>query len=207
MQPAIPSLAQIEEAVAVLRGKGVVAFPTDTLYGLGADAFSVEAIGRVFEIKGRTAGAGLPLLLGSRRDLERVASEIPEIAWSLVDRFWPGALTLILKKSPSVPDIATGGLDSVAVRIPDHPVPLALIRGLGRPITGTSANPSGSPTPDTIEEVRRLLGGTVDYVLDGAVTGGSPSTIVDLTGPTPSLVRPGAIPFDSIRSAWSPSVV
>ena len=204
MQPAIPSPAEIEEAVGVLRRKGVVAFPTDTLYGLGADAFSAEAVARVFEVKGRPAEAGLPILLGSRRDLELVAVQIPEMAWRLAERFWPGALTLILWKSPKVPSNVTGGMDSVAVRIPDHPVPLALIRGLGKPITGTSANPSGSLAPVTAEEVRGLVGKTVDYVLDGGTaTAGRPSTIVDLTGRTPRLVRPGVIPYDSIRYVCS----
>ena len=192
---------EIEEAVRVLRQKGVVAFPTDTLYGLGADAFCVEAVTRVFGIKGRAGEIGLPLLLGSPQDLERVATNVPDLAWDLMQHFWPGALTLILWKSPAVPYAATGGKDSIAVRMPDHPVPLALVRELGRPITGTSANPSGGPDPFTSEEVRRLLGNAVDYVVDGGpATAGIASTIVDLTGSDPKLVRPGAIPYDSIRS-------
>ena len=184
----------IEEAVSVLRKKGVVAFPTDTLYGLGADAACVEAVGRVFEIKGRSHDMALPLLLGNIHDLEWVTTDIPDVAWALVDRFWPGPLTLILRKSPQVPHVVTGGKDSVAVRMPDHHVPLSLVRELGRPITGTSANPSGGPDPITAEDVRELLEGKVDYIVDGgSATVGSPSTIVDLTESRPRLVRRGAI--------------
>ena len=201
MSPTTPFRTEIEEAVRVLRQKGVVAFPTDTLYGLGADAFCVEAVTRVFGIKGRPGDAGLPLLLGSVQDLERVATNIPELAWDLVEHFWPGALTLILRKSPAVPCAATGGKESIAVRMPDHPVPLALVGELGRPITGTSANPSGGPDPVTSEDVRRLLGNAVDYVVDGGpATAGKASTIVDLTGSGPKFVRQGAITYDSIRS-------
>ncbi len=178
-----------------------MAFPTDTLYGLGADAFCVEAVGRVFEIKGRSSDMALPLLLGSIQDLEWVTADIPDLAWALAERFWPGPLTLILKKSPEVPLAVTGGRDSVAVRLPNHRVPLTLVQELGRPITGTSANPSGGPDPITAEDVRRLLGGKVDYIVDGGPTSvAAPSTIVDLTSPMPRLVRPGAIDYQSIQS-------
>lgn len=181
-----------------------MAFPTDTLYGLGADAFSTEAVNKVFDAKGRPGNMALPILLGSVRDMEQVTTGIPDMAWALVERFWPGPLTLILRKSPQVPPIVTGGRDSVAVRMPDHPVPLALVAGLGRPITGTSANPSGGPDPVTADDVRRLLGDRVDYILDGGpAVVGSPSTIVDLTGEGPRLVRQGAIEYDSIRSVCS----
>ena len=194
----------IGEAVRVLRREGVVAYPTDTLYGLGADAFSAEAVGRVFEIKGRPTGMPLPLLLGSTQDLERVTADIPDPAWALVDRFWPGPLTLILKKSPEVPFIVTGGRDSVAVRMPNHHVPLALVRQLGRPITGTSANASGGPDAPSAQEVREVLGQRVDYVIDGGpVTAGSASTIVDFTGSKPRLVRPGVIAYDSLQPICS----
>lgn len=190
--------------VRILRGNGIVAFPTDTLYGLGADAFSTEAVNKVFDAKGRPGDMALPILLGSVRDMEQVTTGIPDMAWALVERFWPGPLTLILRKSPQVPPIVTGGRDSVAVRMPDHPVPLALVAGLGRPITGTSANPSGGPDPVTADDVRRLLEDRVDYILDGGpAVVGSPSTIVDLTGEGPRLVRQGAIEYDSIRSVCS----
>ena len=181
-----------------------MAFPTDTLYGLGADAFCVEAVHRVFEIKGRSGEMALPLLLGDIQDLDRVSTDIPDLARALVERFWPGSLTLILRKSPEVPDVVTGGRDSVAVRMPDHHVPLALALQLGGPITGTSANRSGGPNPVTAEDVRNLLDQTPDYIVDdGPATAGRPSTVVDLMGPTPRLVRPGAIPYELLKSACS----
>ena len=204
VQTSIAFHKEIEEAVGVLRGKGVVAFPTDTLYGLGADAFSAEAVGRVFEIKGRHSDRPLPVLLGSIQELEDVTTDIPDLAWELVDHFWPGPLTLILKKSPQIPHVVTGGRDSVGVRMPNHKVPLSLVWELGRPITGTSANPSGGPDPITAEDVRRLLGNGVDYVMDGgSATAGSPSTVVDLTKSTPRLVRPGAIACRDLEAICS----
>ena len=185
----------------MLQRKGVVAFPTDTIYGLGAFAFCVEAVARVFNIKGRPQDMGMPLLLGSIRDLDAVATYVPDLARTLVDHFWPGPLTLILRKSTDVPSIVTGGNDSVAVRMPDHEVPVKLIRELGGPITGTSANPTGGPDPTTAEDVRRLLKDKVDLVVDGGPsTRGSPSTILDLTGPSPKVLRSGAIAIDRLQS-------
>jgi L-threonylcarbamoyladenylate synthase len=176
-----------------------VAFPTDTLYGLGADAFSTEAVNKVFDAKGRPGNMALPILLGSVRDMEQVTTGIPDMAWALVERFWPGPLTLILRKSPQVPAIVTGGRDSVAVRMPDHPVPLGLVAGLGRPITGTSANPSGEPDITNPGELRRLLGGLVDdMVICGPSPAGTASTIVALSETGPSLLRQGALPYPQI---------
>ena len=193
----------IEVAVGFLRGGGVVACPTDTLYGLGADVFCNEAVERVYAIKGRSREAPLPLLIGSVEDLEQVAMSVPDLAWRLIKRFWPGPLTLVLIKSPEVPYLVTAGRESVAVRMPDHDVPLSLVRGLGRPITGTSANPTGGPDPITANDVRRMLGEKVDYILDGGpATAGSPSTIVDLTGIRPRVVREGPISCQSLRSAY-----
>ena len=178
-----------------------MAFPTDTLYGLGADAFRSGAVARVFEIKGRSATAPLPLLLGNIDDLEQVVADVPAEARVLADHFWPGPLTLVLKKCAAVPDIVTGGRDSVAVRVPNHPVPLALVGDLGRPITGTSANPSGWPDPLTAAEVGEMLGDRVDCIVDwGPAAAGTPSTILDLTGRTPRLLREGAIALDTLRS-------
>ena len=166
MPETAPLQKAIDKAVEVLRDGGVVAFPTDTLYGLGADAFREDAVERVFEIKGRPSEMALPLLLGGARDLELVATDIPDSAWALVARFWPGPLTLILKSAPEVPAIVTGGGATVAVRVPNHPVPLQLTRRLGRPITGTSANVTGGPDPKTAEDVKRALGDKVDYIIE-----------------------------------------
>ena len=191
----------IEEAIDVIRRKGVVAFPTDTLYGLGADSFCVEAVQRVFQIKGRSGDMALPILIGRIQDLEQVAVDIPDPAWPLIQHFWPGPLTLIFKATPQVPRIVRGGKDSIAVRMPNHPIPLALMRELGSPITGTSANPSGEPDPVSIEDVRRLLGDKVDYIVEGGPpVAGIPSTIVDLTQSSPRIVRPGAVRYHSLQA-------
>ncbi len=196
--------AILDEAVDVLKRKGVVAFPTDTLYGLGADALSVEAVDRVFEIKGRPKEMALPILLGTQDDLEKVAIEIPEVTWTLVNVFWPGQLTLILRKSPAVPQIVSGGKESIAVRMPNHEVPLYLVQKLGRPITGTSANPSGAANPASADEVRELLGAKVDYIVDvGPATSGAPSTILDLTQSTPRIVRAGPVSYESLQAICS----
>jgi L-threonylcarbamoyladenylate synthase len=192
---------ETEKAAKVLKSGGIVAFPTDTLYGLGADPFCDDAVRRVFEIKGRQETMGLPLLVSSMTQLQRVVSELPKTARDLIEHFWPGPLTLILSKSAAVSDLVTGGADSVAVRMPDHAVPLVLARELGGPVTGTSANPSGGPDPVTAADVRRLLGDSVDYVLDaGPTRAGIPSTILDLTEERPRVIRVGALPIESIRS-------
>ena len=194
--------AALEESLRFLRRGGVVAFPTDTLYGLGADAFRPEAVRRVFEIKGRASGSGLPLLIADVGDLEVVARTVPELARVLAGRFWPGPLTLVLPRSHRVTPEVTGGRDTVAVRMPDHPIPLALARSLGHPITGTSANRSGGPDPVTAVEVRTLLGAAVDYIIDGgAAPLGSPSTILDLSAGRPRLLREGAVPREVLSQA------
>jgi len=178
---------------------GVVAFPTDTVYGLGADPFQDAAVERVFAIKGRSSSQALPLLLADVSQLEAVAQNIPELAWMLAERFWPGALTLVLAKAYGLNSLAVPG-DTVAVRLPNHPVPRALAAALGRPITGTSANLSGRPSPTSADEVRQQLGGSVDLVLEGSpLPGGQESTILDLTGERPHLLRQGAVALEDIE--------
>ena len=195
------SKSAIREAVGILRAGGVVALPTDTLYGLAADAFSVEAVLRVFQVKGRSTSMAIPLLLGGVRDIEMVAVEVPDLALDFVKRFWPGPLTLVLRKSPDVPDVVTGGKDSIAVRMPNHSVPLSLINELGGPITGTSANPTAGPDPTTAQDVAALLDGEIDLIIDGGPAPvGSPSTVLDLMEPTPRILRKGAIPLSSLQS-------
>ena len=201
--PALPTALheQLQAAVALLKNGGVVAVPTDTLYGLAADFTNVSAVRRVIEIKGRPEEMGIPLLLSNASDLSLVARDIPQAAWALARRFWPGALTLVVPRSPIVSDLVTGGRDTVAVRVPNHPVPIALARGLGRPITGTSANRTGQPPCQTAQEVRLQLGNALDMILEGGDTPqGIQSTIVDLTGPVPRVLRQGAVSFASIHS-------
>lgn len=197
----------IECAVAILRDKGIVAFPTDTLYGLGADAFCLEAVERVFEAKGRPTGMALPLLLRQASDMSTVASKVPDLAWLLAEAFWPGPLTLVLTSSPRVPDRVTAGKGTVAVRVPDHPVSLALIEGLGRPITGTSANTSGGPNPLTVQEVKRMLGDKVDCILEGGPPpGGKASTVLDVTTDRPRVLRAGALSIESLEAVCKVSL-
>ena len=191
----------IQEAVKLLKTGGVVVFPTDTLYGLGADVFSVSALERVFSIKGRPLGLALPVLVNCWEQVNLVARFI-EAGAKLAERFWPGPLTLVLPKRDHLPGLVTGGKNTVAVRMPDHRVPLALSRDLGGPITGTSANLSGAPDLLTLETLQAQLGEQVDYIIrTGPAPNGTASTVVDVTEETPRLVRPGAISLESIRAA------
>ena len=185
---------QIERGVSILKHGGLVAFPTDTVYGLGACANLYQAVERVYRMKGRPQNMALPLLLADTSQISEVAESVPQIAWLLAHNFLPGALTLVLAKSNSVPDIITAGGKTVAVRIPAHPVPVALTEGLGVPIVGTSANLSGKPSALTAEEVYSQFGDKVDLVIDGGRCPGSrESTIVDVTGGIPVVLREGAI--------------
>ena len=188
----------------ILRG-GVVAIPTDTLYGLAADATNPAALDRIYEIKGRPADMPLPVLVSGWEQTAAVAdvrgAEL-EVARTLADRYWPGALTLVLPARADLPARLTGGRDTIAVRMPDHEVPLALAAGLGGPITGTSANPSGAPDITDAEELRRCLGGSVDgIIVAGTKPMGTASTIVAVSGRELTLLREGALPFAEVRRA------
>ena len=185
---------QVEQGITILKQGGIVAFPTDTVYGLGAGISFDHAVERIYMVKERPRSMALPLLLSDKSQIGEVAQPVPPIAWLLADKFLPGALTVVLFKSKSVPDIVTGSSRTVAVRIPAHPVPIALARGLGTPIVGTSANLSGKPSSLTAGEVYAQLGDKVDLIIDGGrCSGGKESTIVDLTGETPLILREGAI--------------
>ena len=193
----------IESAVAVLRRGGLVAYPTDTLYGLGADALNEAAVERVFEAKGRPQGMPLPLLIGEREQLSMVVEAMPEAAWKFAEAFWPGGLTLLLPVGPDVPALVTARGWKVAVRLPDHPIPRELARQIGRPITGTSANRSGGPEPTTAEEVRRQLGEALDIVLEGGPKpAGHSSTVVDMTGELPRVLRKGSVSLKELQRAY-----
>lgn len=185
---------QVNKGIAILRSGGIVAFPTDTVYGLGASANLPEVIERVFQIKERPHEMALPLLLADESQVTSVAQSVPRIAWLLISSFLPGALTIVLTKSSSVPDIITAGGKTVAIRIPAHPIPIALAAGLGAPIIGTSANLSGKPSLLTADDVCSQLGDKVDLIIDGGrCPGGRESTVVDITGLKPVLLREGAI--------------
>ncbi|MCH8061644.1 MAG: threonylcarbamoyl-AMP synthase [Chloroflexi bacterium] len=191
----------IESAVEILRKGGVLAVPTDTLYGLAASAFNVDAVERIFKIKGRPEDMAMPLLLASPDDLSQCAVDVPGYAWGLIDRFWPGALTLVLKRSDIVPDIVTAGRETVALRVPDHPVPRAIARELGGPITGTSANRNGKIGIAVAEDVRREFGDEIDLVVESDTPlVGVASTVLDLTSSVPAILRAGAVDIESIRA-------
>ncbi len=191
----------IEQAVRFLKAGGVVVFPTDTLYGLGADVFSLTALERLFSIKGRPADLALPVLVDSPDQVETVA-RFTNIGSRLAERFWPGPLSLVLPKVHGLPDLVTGGRDTVAVRMPDHQAPLALAGQLQRPVTGTSANLSGGPDLHSLEALDEQLGGRVDYIMrSGPPPRGTASTVVDVTGDSPQLLREGAISLESVLAA------
>ena len=188
-----PLSPTIESAAEHLRGGGVAAIPTDTIYGLAANALDERAVERVFRLKRRPAGMALPLLVADAADLDRWARDVPDEARRLAGRFWPGALTLVLHKAPDIPHVATGGLDTVALRVPAHDTPRALARLLGCPVTGTSANRSGRPGLTDADDVRREFESECCLVIDGQCHGGVASTLVDLTGAEPRILREGAI--------------
>ncbi len=184
----------------MLRNDGVISYPTDTLYGLGADPFSPKALSRLLEVKGRSRDKGLPLLLADADDARAVALPNSDLWLLLARAFWPGPLTLLLPPARKTPREVLGATGAVGLRVPDHPVPRALAGALGAPIVGTSANPSGGPDPVTAQDVERLLGGRVDCILDGGPAHrGQPSTVIDLTGPAPRMVRAGALSAERIQ--------
>ncbi|BDM72239.1 threonylcarbamoyl-AMP synthase [Streptomyces nigrescens] len=187
-----------EAASAVRRGELVV-LPTDTVYGIGADAFSAEAVGDLLEAKGRGRGMPSPVLVGSPNTLHGLVTDFSELAWELVDAFWPGALTLVARHQPSLTwDLGeTGG--TVAVRMPLHPVAIELLTDVG-PMAVSSANLTGHPSPQDCDAAQEMLGDAVSVYLDGGPTPAAvPSSIVDVTGKVPVLLREGALGADELR--------
>ena len=181
-------------AVEVLREGGIVAFPTDTVYGVGAHAMLPGAVAWLYRVKERPADKAIPLLLPGIETLSQVVASIPEAARALAERFWPGALTIVLPRADTVSDEITAGGNTVAVRVPDHPVAQALLAALGAPLAATSANLSGQPAPDTADGVLAQLGGRIDLLLDGGVCpGGVASTVLDLTVSPPRILRAGRV--------------
>ena len=187
--------ATLAEAVDVLRHGGVVAYPSDTVYGLGAAASDALAVERVFAVKDRDAEKALSLLLAEAADLAPLCSNVSLLARVFAQRYWPGPLTLVLRRSSTFESVALGDGDTVAVRVPDHPFLRELIRTLGEAITGTSANRSGRPACRSAQEVERELGDAVDLIIDGGPSREGPeSTVVSLTASLPVVLREGAIP-------------
>ena len=196
----LPIQKQVEKGISILKKGGVVAFPTDTVYGLGACANIESAVERLYRVKKRPQDMPLPLLLANTSQIREVAERVPEIAWFLVQKFLPGALTLVLPRSDAVPDIITAGGKTVAIRIPAHTIPVALAEGLGAPIVGTSANLSGEPNSLTADEVYSQFNNEIDLIIDGGrCPGGVESTIVDVTGEIPVVLREGAISREELK--------
>lgn len=192
---------ELRRAATIVRQGGVVAFPTETVYGLGANAFNPLAVARIFEIKKRPLFDPLIVHVADLRELQGLVSFLPPQGEELIRRFWPGPLTLVLKKKNEVPDLVTAGLPTVAIRMPKHPVALALIQEAGCPIAAPSANLFGYVSPTTADHVRGQLAENVDLVLDGGPCEvGLESTILSLVEEKPALLRPGGLPVEEIES-------
>ncbi|MCF2530964.1 L-threonylcarbamoyladenylate synthase [Yinghuangia soli] len=195
------SAGDIAKAAEVLRSGGLVALPTETVYGLGADAEDPAAVARIFAAKGRPPTHPLIVHLGSAGQLDDWAADVSPEARELAERFWPGPLTLVLRRGSRVPSEVTGGLETVALRVPDHPVALQLLAEFGGGIAAPSANRFGSVSPTTADHVRTELGDAVDFVLDGGPCRvGVESTIVDTTSGTLSVLRPGGVTSESLEA-------
>ncbi len=192
----------LEKAISILRKGGVIAFPTDTVYGLGADAFNSVAVQRIYEIKGRSESNPFPLLIADLKQLAALAESIPELARFLANQFWPGGVTLVLSKKDTVPAYLASG-PTIAVRVPNHPTCLTLLQRLAGPLIGTSANLSGQPPALTADEVRQQLGDRIDLIIDGGrCPGGKESTVLDITREPPVVPRQGIVPSHEIDRAY-----
>jgi L-threonylcarbamoyladenylate synthase len=199
VDPLRPDGKVIQKAASILRSGGLVAFPTETVYGLGANAFDREALAGIFRVKGRPQDNPLIVHVADRKTVFQLAAETPQRAIILMDTFWPGPLTIILPKNSLIPDEVSAGLNSVALRMPAHPVALELIREAGIPVAAPSANLSGRPSPTTAGHVLKDLGNLIDAVLDGGPADlGLESTVLDLTLDVPAILRPGGVTPEEI---------
>lgn len=190
----------IPQALEILNSGGLIAFPTDTVYGVGSLAFDGKAVESIYAAKDRPVEKAIPVLIGDESDLEKVGMDIPDITHKFASRFWPGPLTVLVPKKPSLPE-SVSATETVGVRIPDHEVALALLRAAG-PMAVTSANISGQPSPSTAQEVFAQLNGRIPLIIDGGKTpGGVPSTLVDCTGATIEILREGPISLEDLLGA------
>jgi L-threonylcarbamoyladenylate synthase len=202
VDPLRPEEEVLAQALAILKGGGVVAYPTETFYGLGADIRQPAAVEKVFLLKGRSYQNPLPVIIHSREVLSALVREIPPQAETAMHRFWPGPLTLVFWASAAVPRLVTAGTEKIGVRVSSHAVALALARGLAGPITATSANLAGGRECVSADEVSDLFGSSVDAVLDsGPTAGGKGSTILDVTTAPPMILRQGAIDAEALLSS------
>ena len=200
IDPGHPEPDRIDEAVAVLKNGGVIAFPTETFYGLGADARNEAAIDKIFGIKGRDFKNPILVVIGDRGHLDAFAADIPEKARAIMGRFWPGPLTIVFRAAPSVSPKLTAGSGKIGIRLTSHPVAMAIAERLGGPLTATSANLSGAPECSSAAEVLSQLEGKLDGVVDGGQTpGGKGSTIIDITVIPEKILREGVIAASLIQ--------
>lgn len=200
IDPDHPSSDAIEQAAALIQNQGVVVFPTQCLYGLAADAQNPLAVKKIFHIKHRPETNPLLILIHSPMDLEALVTHIPDTAHRLMQALWPGSLTLVFEAAPGVSDLLTAGTGKIGVRMPSHPVARDLVKAVGRPITGTSANRSGTPGCSRIKDLPQDLLRAADLVLDaGPLKGGTGSTILDITCDPPRILRSGVIPIHCIQ--------
>ena len=190
----------IKLAADIIKSGGLVAFPTETVYGLGADAFLEEAAKKIYAAKGRPSDNPLIVHIANVDDVENIAKDIPDIFYTLAKKYWPGPMTIVLKKRDIIPYATSGGLDTVAVRLPSNDIARALIKISGVPIAAPSANTSGRPSPTKASHVFEDMNGKIDMIIDGGAVGiGVESTIIDLTSDIPTLLRPGAVTLEMLR--------
>lgn len=200
INPRNPSISQIRQAAKTIRSGNVIAFPTETVYGLGANALDSKSVRKIFAAKGRPSDNPLIVHISNIAEIGILADNIPNMAYDLMERFWPGPLTLVLKKSKIVPKIVTGGLDTVAIRMPKNKIAQAIIREAGVPVAAPSANVAGRPSPTMAKHVREDLAGKISLIIDGGPTKiGIESTVVDLSKKTPMLLRPGSVTLEQLR--------
>jgi L-threonylcarbamoyladenylate synthase len=205
--PFVPNAAEIEAAARLLRAGRLVAFPTETVYGLGANALDPEAVARIYAVKGRPPTSPLIVHVATIEMAQSLVTSWPDLADRLAQRFWPGPLTLVLEKQPTIPSIVTAGLATIGLRMPAHPMALALIKAAGVPLAAPSANRFTQLSPTTADHVRRSLGSDVDLILDGGPCEvGIESIVLSLEGPQPVLLRPGGISRSELEAAIGPVV-
>ncbi|MBS3757557.1 MAG: threonylcarbamoyl-AMP synthase [Desulfobacterales bacterium] len=200
IDPLDPDLSIIRNAAALIRDGGLVAFPTQSLYGIGADIYQPDSVSRVFHAKRRPKDKPISVLVGSESRLSDLASDVPEPAYRLMKRFWPGGLTIVFAAHPSVPSALTGNTGKIGVRLPAHPVAVALLDALDHPMTGTSANLSGHPGCSQISALALEVMSEMAIILDaGPLIGGAGSTVVDVTKRPPKVLREGGVSYPEIR--------
>ena len=191
------------EVVESLRSGGIIAIPTDTVYGLGADPFNASAVQKLYTFKGRPDGKPIPLILSSVEDIHRVAQNLPEFFFHLTDRFWPGGLTIVVESKDLLPVLTAGG-NTVGVRIPDNPLLLKILRAFGGPMAITSANLSGEPPATSIQEIGEELSSRIDVIVDGGKTPGPiPSTVYDISVSPPIIRRQGVISEETLAKEFA----